>query len=164
MATTYADLQFAEPDERRALEQMVEVQRTEIARLLDRVTEDEARERLVPSLTTVLGLVKHAVFVEQVWFHHRVAGRSRAAIGLPDDIDTSFQLTPDDTIASVRAAFESACAESRRIAGEHTMEETLPWRLGPISLRFMHLHLIAEYARHAGHGDVLVEQLVARRG
>ena len=50
--------------ERAVLEYQLEAQRTDIAALLDGLTEDEARAQLVPSLTTPLGLVKHATFVE----------------------------------------------------------------------------------------------------
>jgi hypothetical protein len=32
-----------------------------------------------------------------------------------------------------------------------------------VSLRFVYVHMIAELARHAGHGDILVEQITARR-
>lgn len=53
-------------NEREILEQQVDNQREAIAGLLDQVDEVEARERLVPSLTTVLGLVTHATFVEQL--------------------------------------------------------------------------------------------------
>lgn len=34
----------------------------------------------------------------------------------------------------------------------------------PVSLRFLYAHLLTELARHAGHGEFLVEQLRARRG
>lgn len=44
---------------------------------LDGITEEEARARLVPSRTTLLGLVKHAGFVERVWFGEAVSGKSR---------------------------------------------------------------------------------------
>ena len=66
------------------LERMLDIQREEVARLLSEVDDTTARARLVPSLTTPLGLVKHATFVERVWFHARVAGVPRAALGLPD--------------------------------------------------------------------------------
>jgi len=39
-----------------------------------------------------LGLVKHATFVEQVWFHSRVAGVPRADVGLQETVDESFTL------------------------------------------------------------------------
>lgn len=154
---------FAATD-RALIEQMLDTQRVEIAALLDGITEEEARARLVPSLTTLLGLVKHAAFVERVWFGHRIGGRSRAEVGLPDEIADSFRLTETDTIASVRADFLVACEESRRIGHDHTdFTEMFPWRYGPVSVGFIYVHMIQEYARHCGHGDILREQLEAAR-
>lgn len=150
-------------DERTVLEGLVDAQRAEVALLLDELDEAEARTRLVPSLTTVLGLVKHATFVERVWFHHRVAGVPRADLGLPRTPAESFELIDADTIASVRADYDDACDRSREIAADHDLDETWPWHDGPVSLRYVYGHLVAELARHAGHGDILVEQLLARR-
>lgn len=148
--------------DRAALEQMLDVQRSEMIGLLDDMTEEQARRRLVPSLTTLLGLVKHGCFVERVWFHHRVDGVPRHELGLPDDIDESFRLGESDTIATVRADFEAACVRSRDIAAEHPdLAEEFAWRLGPVSLRFIYAHMAQEYARHAGHGDILREQIRA---
>ena len=149
--------------ERAVLEGQVDAQRAEIALLLDEVTEDEARARLVPSATTVLGLVKHATFVERIWFHSRVAGVPRERLGLPDTPAVSFELLPDDTIESVRADYDEACDLSREVAADHDLDETWPWHHGPVSLRYVYAHMVAELARHAGHGDILVEQLLARR-
>lgn len=150
-------------EERTLLEGMVDRQRDEIASMLEPLSEDEARARLVPSLTTPLGLVKHATFVERVWFHHRVAGVPRAELGLPDEIDDSFQLAEEDTMETVRAAYVDACARSREIAAGRDLDQTYPWHSGDVSLRFILAHLVQELARHAGHGDILVEQLVGRR-
>jgi hypothetical protein len=148
--------------DRAALELMLDTQRNDLAELLDGMTEEQVRRRLVPSLTTLLGLVKHGAFVERVWFHSRVAGVHRRDLGLPDEIDDTFRLTEEDTIDSVRADFEAACARSREIAAEHPdLAEEFPWRLGPVSLRFVYAHMAQEYARHCGHGDILREQLGA---
>jgi len=149
--------------EEAALAGMLELQREAIDALLDDLTDEEARLRLVPSLTTPLGLVKHAAFVEDVWFAHRVAGGERDALGLAATVDESFTLAPEDTIASVRAAFAAACARSRDIAAEHDLDERFAWRERTVTLRFIVLHMIREFARHAGHGDILVEQIRARR-
>jgi len=149
--------------EREMLERMLDVQRDEMVRLLAGVDDTEARARLVPSLTTPLGLVKHVTFVEKVWFHSRVAGVSRAELGLPDAVDESFALEPEDTVDSVRTGFLAACEHSREVATVHELDEQFPWHHGPVSLRFIYGHLIAELARHAGHGDILVEQIRARR-
>lgn len=152
-------MSLLDSDERSLLEGMVDRQRSEIARLLDDLSDADARRRLVPSLTTPLSLVKHATFVEKVWFHSRVAGVSRADVGIPDAVDDSFVLEPDDTVASVRQGFLEACERSRAIAGAHELGETFPWYDDAVSLRYIYAHLIAEYARHAGHGDILIEQI-----
>ena len=152
---------FADADERATIEGFVDRQRAAIAALLEDLDEAQARERLVPSLTTPLGLVKHCTFVEKVWFHSRVAGVPRSELGIPAEVDPSFVLAPTDTIESIRGAFTEACERSRDIAAEHQLDETFPWHADHVSLRYIFAHLIAEYARHAGHGDILVEQLIA---
>jgi hypothetical protein len=69
--------------------------------------------------------LKHATFVEKVWFHSRGAGVPRADLGLPDTVDESFVLEPEDTVASVRAGFLAACEHSRVVAAAHDLDEQL---------------------------------------
>lgn len=148
-------------DERTMLEFVLDTQREAVADILSGVEEKAARARLVPSLTTPLGLGKHATFVEGVWFHSRVAGVPRAELGLPETVDESFVLTPDDTVESVRRGYLAACERSREVAAGRSLDEQFTWHKRSVSLRYVYLHLIAELARHAGHGDILVEQLEA---
>lgn len=151
-------------DERATLQAFVDDQRAEIAALLDGLTEEEARCRLVPSLTTPASIVKHCVFVEQVWFQVGVAGRTRADIGLPESVDDSFLLDDGDTIASLLEAYDAACAESNRIASQHSLDDlVLHNRRSPLTLRWVYAHMVRELARHAGHGDILREQILAAR-
>lgn len=158
-----ADVERLLAGERALLMAQLDTQREAIAALLDDLDDTEARLRLVPSLTTPLGLVKHATFVEKVWFHARVAGVPRAELGLPAAVEDSFVLEPADTVASVRQAFVEACEHSRTVAATHELDAQYPWYESPVSLRFIYTHMIAELARHAGHGDILVEQIRARR-
>ena len=145
------------------LEYQLEAQRSALAALLDDLTETEARARLVPSLTTPLGLLSHVTFVEQVWFHHRVAGLSRAEVGIPETVDESFAVIADDTVTRIRQRYLDACSRSREIAAAHDLDEAFDWRGTPVTLRFIHVHMLTELARHAGQGDILIEQLRARR-
>ena len=150
--------------ERKTLVDMLAANRAKILEMLDGLTEEEARRSLVPSLTTLLGIVKHAAFAEQVWFHVTLPGRSRAEIGVPDDIDDGFRLAPDDTIASIRENFRRVCAESDRLAFDSDLDDTGNHaRRGPVILRWMYAHMIEELARHAGQGDILREQIIAAR-
>ena len=150
--------------EREQLEAFLEDNRSELAGALTGLTEEEARSHLVPSLTTPLGLVKHATFVERVWFQVALLGRSRRELGIPEDIDDSFRLTATDGIASITEDFRAACAESRAAAAGYDLDDlALHNRRGPLTLRWVYAHMIEELARHAGHADILREQILAGR-
>ena len=148
--------------ERELLEAFLRAQRDEIAGLLDGLTEEQVRRRLVASSTTLLGLVKHAAFAERVWSQVAFVGRSRTELGLPDEIDETFQLTEQDTIASVAEQYAFARRDADAVfSGRGLDDVALHNRRSPMSLRWVYLHLIEELARHAGHGDILREQLLA---
>jgi hypothetical protein len=128
---------------------------------LDGMTEEQARRSLVPSRTTLLGLVKHATFVEKVWFDEAITCRSRAEIGIPPTPDDSFVLDVDDTIESVRRAHSEACEASRRATADLAVDDVLRGnRRGPLPLRWVYLHMLRELAQHCGHADILREQLL----
>lgn len=146
------------------LRAFVDQHRALLAASLDGLDEEEARARLVPSRTTLLGLVKHATFVEKVWFVQAVTGASRATIGIPEHPDDSFVLTQDDTIASVRASYTDAVRASRRAIEGLDLDHCLPGnRRGPLPLRWVLMHVLRELAQHCGHADILREQVLARR-
>jgi Protein of unknown function (DUF664) len=148
--------------EREQLEAFLDDNRADLAATLGGLTEEQSRAKLVPSLTTLLGLVKHAAFVERVWFQCSLLGRSREEVGIARDIDDSFRLAARDTIESVTADFHAACAESRAAAAMYGLDDlVLHNRRGPLTLRWVYAHLIEELARHAGHADILREQVLA---
>jgi hypothetical protein len=128
---------------------------------LDGLTEEQARQSLVPSRTTLLGLVKHATFVEKVWFDEAVTCRPRAEIGIPATPDESFILDDDDTIATVQRAHREACDSSRRATSSLGPDDIVHGnRRGPLPLRWVYLHMLRELAQHCGHADILREQLI----
>ena len=138
--------------------------RAALGRCLEGLTEEEARARLVPSRTTLLGLVKHATFVEQVWFDEAISCRSRAEIGIPGTPDESFVLLEDDSIASVRAAHDRVCTASRAATAGLGLDDLVHGnRRGPLPLRWVYLHVLRELAQHCGHADILREQVLAAR-
>ncbi|GAA2152538.1 DinB family protein [Nocardioides koreensis] len=148
--------------EREQLEAFLHDNRLEIAALLDGVTEEQARRRLVPSLTTLLALVKHATFVEKAWFHCSLAGRTRTEAGIPEDAQESFVTDDSDTVESVLAGYRRAWAEADAIAAAYDLDDlAVHNRRGPLTLRWIYVHMVEELARHAGHGDILREQILA---
>ena len=146
---------------RAQFEAFLDEHRRDLNSCLDGLTEEQARRSLVRSRTTLLGLVKHATFVEKVWFDEAVTGRSRAEIGIPAASDESFILHDGDTIASVRQAHREACESSRRATSSLGLDDRVYgyWR-GPLPLRWVYLHVLRELAQHCGHADILREQIL----
>ncbi|GAA4431806.1 DinB family protein [Actinokineospora soli] len=145
---------------RAQLDTFLDEHRAALAACLDGLTEEQARRSLVASRTTLLGLVKHAAFVEKVWFDEAITCRPRSEIGIPATPDESFILTEDDTIESVLAAHRAACAASRAAVEGLELDDILTGnRRGPLPLRWVYLHVLRELAQHCGHAEILREQI-----
>lgn len=146
------------------LSSMIDEHRRRLAGCLDGLTEAEARRRLVPSKTTLLGLVKHATFVERVWFEEAVVGRPRSETGIETGPDESFDLSETDTVDSVRSRYLEVCAASRQAVAHLALDDVVTGnRRGPLPLRWICLHVLRELAQHCGHADILREQVLAAR-
>ena len=147
---------------RAQFEAFLDEHRNDLNGCLDGLTEEQARRSLVPSRTTLLGLVKHVTFVEKVWFDEAVSCRSRAEIGIPATPDESFVLADSDTIDSIRQAHREACESSRRAAASLGLDDIVHGnRRGPLPLRWVYLHVLGELAQHCGHADILREQILS---
>src|SRR6478735_9128558 len=143
------------------LEVFLDEHRAALNGCLDGLSEEQARRSLVPSRTPLLGLVKHATFVEQVWFDEAVTCRSRAEIGIPATPGESFVLHAQDTIAVVQQGHREACAASQRATAQLGLDDVLRGnRRGPLPLRWVYLHMLRELAQHCGHADILREQIL----
>ncbi|MGO4245626.1 DinB family protein [Paenarthrobacter sp. RAF54_2] len=150
-------------DARAQFDAFLDEHRRALYESLDGLTEEQARRRLVPSRTTLLGLVKHATFVEKVWFDEAISCRSRSEIGIPATPDESFILEDTDTIASIQQAHREACEASRLAASDLGLDDlVLGNRRGPLPLRWVYLHMLRELAQHCGHADILREQVTSK--
>lgn len=149
--------------ERQLLEDTLRLQRSELVAAVSGLSDHQARLRLVPSLTTPLSLVKHCAAAERIWFQRTLAGRSiDRCNGQAVGGDASFHVGDHETLAEVVAEYGIACATSDDIAARHDLDATADHSVvGTVNLRFIYLGLIAETARHAGHADILVEQIMA---
>ncbi len=149
-------------DERTQLDAFVEDYRGALEATLDDLTEEQARRRLVPSATTVLGLLKHVTWMQRVWFEECVGGASRRELGLVASPEESFRLLDADTVASVRAAHREACATARAAVADMALDAVVTGhRGGPRTLRWVYLQVLRELAHHCGHADILREQVLA---
>lgn len=128
------------------------------------LSDEEARRSLVPSLTTPMGLLKHAIFVDTAWFECRFGGASRADAGIPDTVNESFTLEPTDTLAALAARYARTIERSDAVISQLSLDDTCTHpAMGKLSLRWVLTHCIRELAQHAGHAEILVEQIKAGR-
>jgi hypothetical protein len=147
--------------ERVVLEALLEENRQSIVECVDGMSEKEARRSLVPSLTTPLGVLKHVACVERSWFQRRLADLPESEWdGYAYGDDPSWSLSEADTVASVIDEYQRAASRSREIAAAYDLDHTIEHDvMGTLSLRWIYLHMIEEVARHAGHADILREQI-----
>ncbi|WP_431935010.1 DinB family protein [Micromonospora sp. RP3T] len=146
-------------DERAILDAFLDFHRATVLRKARGLADADAGRRLVPSLTTLAGLLKHLALVEGNWFVRLFAPEpGDVYLTSQADADASFTLGPDDTVEALAAAYEAACARSRAVAARFDLDHVVPHpQLGEVSLRWVLVHLIEETARHAGHADILRE-------
>ena len=143
--------------ERQVLEVFLDLYRDIVKRKLAGLSDQQIRQRHVPSQTTLGGLVKHLTAVEREWFQGVLARLPAEPGALPQDDD--WILTSDETTQSLIAEYDRACAASRQTASGFTLDDCVPHaRMGQVSLRWIYVHMIEESARHAGHADILREQ------
>ncbi|WP_327090226.1 DinB family protein [Nonomuraea sp. NBC_01738] len=147
--------------ERRLLENMLDRNRAELINTVRGLTEAEARRRLVASPTTPIGLLKHAAVAERIWFQHVLGGLPKSECdGGTTARDPSFFVADHEALAGVIAEFERASERSRVIAAGFDLDHVTEHPdLGDVNLRFVYLLLTEDFARHAGHGDILREQI-----
>jgi uncharacterized damage-inducible protein DinB len=150
--------------EREALAGWLDYHRAELLSKLDGLTEEQTRQRVVPSLNTLRGLVRHLTKVEFVWFVKVIEGGEEAApFGWPERKDGDFLLEDGATLAEDVERFLAACERSRRIlAGVGLDDVRTHRRFGEFDVRWVMLHMIEEYAQHNGHADIIRELVDGR--
>ncbi|MER5298219.1 DinB family protein [Streptomyces lasiicapitis] len=129
---------------------------------------DDAQTRLAavePSALSLFGLVQHLADVERKWFQRVFAGRDVPWIR--GDPASGFTPDPERSFADVLAVWRREVEVSREICagrslddtGRLSAEEAALMGSAAISLRWILVHLIEEYARHNGHADLLRERV-----
>ncbi|MET9465239.1 DinB family protein [Streptomyces sp. NPDC006544] len=143
---------------------MLDAQRATL-RLKCAGVERELAERSVPPSTlSLLGLVRHLADVERRWFRQVLAGQEAPALfssAADPDGDFDGAVSAPEVVARSWEAWRTevefaqsftARAPDLEVSGKDA------WR-GEVSLRWVLIHMIEEYARHNGHADLLRERI-----
>ena len=133
--------------------------------------EQLARRSVPPSTLSLLGLIRHLAQMENHWFQRVLQGRTDAPrlYKREDDPDWDFRGATADP-AVVQDAFATWKAEIAKAdewldaLQEADLDREVPVDGGTVVTRDVLVHVVEEYARHAGHADLLRECIDGRTG
>jgi len=126
------------------------------------LTAEQLKLRSVePSNLSLLGLLRHMSEVERSWFRIHAAGQHLAHLYCSDtNEDGDFDDVAEADAGADHAAFLAEIEAARAaMAGVPLEHEFATKRRPAISVRWVYLHMIEEYARHNGHADLLRERI-----
>lgn len=126
------------------------------------LSDAQLRRSPVVSGTSILGLIQHLAEAERFWFSHHL-------LGTPYDEahDLDMTVPADRTTDEVLADYRAAIEESDRAilsVGDPSAHMARPIEGTPYPLRWVLAHMTSETARHAGHADIIREQLDGTTG
>ncbi|KMS90445.1 Mini-circle protein [Streptomyces regensis] len=155
-------------DEATTLAAWLDFYRETLALKCDGLTEQQLRTAAAPPSTlTLLGLVQHMTEVERTWFRRTLTGEQVPAVYPATgerEHDEGFALRDDVSAEQAMAAWRAEIAVSTRNCRGRSLDDTAPFHGMDVSLRWIYTHMIAEYARHDGHADLLRERIDGTTG
>jgi len=155
--------------EREMLDAWLDYHRQTLAWKCEGLSDAQLRERAVsPSTMSLLGLVRHMADVELNWFR-RVLSDEQIDGGhfwTPDNEDGEFNDVDDASVEEAFATWRQECDNARAVAARMQLDDAAPrLRRGErVSLRWVLVHMIEEYARHNGHADLLRQRIDGATG
>jgi uncharacterized damage-inducible protein DinB len=123
---------------------------------------DDARRKARPVPTSKLslhGLIRHMAEVERNWFSRGLLSDADAPFLFFDPAIEDSELEPleDADFDADLATWQAECERSRVIAAGRQLDDAGERNGRPVSLRWIYVHMIEEYARHNGHADLIRE-------
>ncbi len=151
-------------DERTTLESWLDFHRTTLAMKCEGLSDEQAADAPAPpSALTLTGLVQHMAEVERNWFRRVLAGEQAPPIYDPEadprGPDGGFDLAEDASLADALATWRREIAGAREHCAKRDLADTGRFAEQDVSLRWIYVHMIEEYARHNGHADLLRERI-----
>jgi uncharacterized damage-inducible protein DinB len=156
-------------DERATLEGWLDFHRTTLAMKCAGLDSAQAAVAAVePSGLTLTGLVQHMAEVERNWFRRVFAGEEAPPIydpqADPRGPDGGFDLAEGATLDDALTTWRTEVARARELCTGRAVTDTGRFMEQDVSLRWIYVHLIEEYARHNGHADLLRERIDGTTG
>lgn len=153
-------------DEKTTLEGMLDHYRTVLLEICSGLTDEQLGRCMVPSRTSLLGIIKHMSFVEGRWFQECVANEAYELPFDPEtDPDGDWRIEEHESVQNVFAMYRASIEKSRQVMASKSLDELVesPRHRG-YSVRWILAHMLEETARHAGHADILRELIDSKTG
>jgi uncharacterized damage-inducible protein DinB len=132
---------------------------------VDGLSDEELRRPMVPSGTSLMGLVKHLADVEQSWFVEVFAGREpRYPLWREEDPGATWRIEPHESTQQIMDLYRAVCEDSRKAIAGASLDDVAKKARDGETLRWITLHMIEETARHNGHADILREMIDGQTG
>ena len=149
--------------ERPMLEGFLDWGRASLLRKCEGLTGEQLAVRASPpSNLSLLGLIRHMADVERNWFRNRFGGQDLPML-YPDDTDfTEAAAASAEGNWAALLAEQQAARDTTAVLALDVTYESATW--GTMSLRWLYSHMIAEYAGHNGHADLLRERIDGTTG
>jgi uncharacterized damage-inducible protein DinB len=130
------------------------------------LTGEQLAERTAPpSNLALLGLIRHMAKVERIWFRQRFGAQQLAPMYDPAlGKDADFEDLDPARAADDYDRLIAECALADEAAAAKSLDDTITVGGDVMSLRMVYVHMIAEYARHIGHADLIRERLDGATG
>jgi hypothetical protein len=154
--------------ERDTLEGFLDWYRAVVERKVDGLSPDDAGRVMTPTGMSALGVLKHLGWVERGWFRETFAGEDVEAIDMEGDNSAEFAIGSEDSVESVVAFYRAEVEQSRRVCRDAPSLDALSAKetnyREQVSLRWIMVHMLEEIARHAGHLDLMREEIDGQVG
>ena len=133
---------------------------------LDRLDEQQARTTPLPAspVMSPLGLIKHLTAVQRQHIQRTIGGQDLPSLWRSDDHDFEFRVGPEETIASVVAAYDEEWGRTQQTLRDADWSAMVVGGNGPVRAERLLADVLQESARHLGHLDVLRELIDGAKG
>jgi hypothetical protein len=145
------------------LDAYLDYYRDTVLRKIDGLSDAELRGSRLLSGWTPLAMIVHLTWVERRWFGWGFAAEPTEQPWGDRGADGAWSVPAGDSAEDVRVAFVAQCARSRAIVAGVPLDQRaaiggrFPTAVEAPALAWIKLHVLQEYARHAGHLDIVRE-------
>ena len=155
----------------------LDYQRATLAWKCRGLSDEQLRVALPPTSMTLGGMLKHLACVEDYWFTEVAAEEPSpqpwASVDWDADPDWDWRTAATDPGGELRALWAGRVERSRAVLDARLRQGEAAalaaahpaWGgRGRVSLRWVLVHMIEEYARHNGHADLIRESIDGETG